>query len=264
MTVIFRSLLLTLTGFSVLFNTGTAGEKNPAKEFYEIRVYHFTSEAQESAIDNFLQHTYLPALHRSGVDNIGVFKPLANDTAADKRIYVFVRSKSLQDVVNRPAALLKDKVFQDAGKAFLGAPYNDPPFVRMENILIEAFPMAPQMNLPRLQTTKSEHIYELRSYESPTVNLFRSKVHMFNEGGEIPLFKRLGFNAVFYGTVISGSRMPNLMYMTSFDNIASREAHWNTFRSDAEWKTLSAKPEYQHTVNKSDIILMKATVYSDF
>lgn len=264
MTVIFRNLLLVLTGFFVLLTTGTAGEKNPPKEFYEIRVYHFTNSTQETAIDDFLQLAYLPALHRSGVDNIGVFKPLANDTAADKKIYVFVRGKSLQKIVNRQAALGKDNVFQDAGKAFLGAPYNDPPFVRMENILIEAFPMATQMNLPRLQTNKSEHIYELRSYESPTGNLFRSKVHMFNEGGEIPLFKRLGFNAVFYGTVISGSRMPNLMYMTSFDNLASREEHWNTFRADAEWKTLSSKPEYQHNVSKSEIILMKATTYSDF
>lgn len=264
MTVTFRSCLLTLVFFSVLFMTARAGEKNPPKEFYEIKVYHFSSAAQEAAIDNFLEQAYLPALHKLGITNVGVFKPIANDTAADKRIYVFVRGKSLQEIVNRPTTLRNDKAYLTAGSAFVNAPYTDPPFVRMENMLIEAFPMAPQMHLPQLQTNKADHVYELRSYESPTDNFFRSKVHMFNEGGEIPLFKRLGFNAVFYGTVISGSRMPNLMYMTSFDNMASREAHWNTFRADAEWKTLSAKPEYQHNVSKSDIILMRATPYSDF
>jgi hypothetical protein len=36
-------------------------------------------------------------------------------------------------------------------------------------------------------------------------------------GGEVPLFVRLGFNAVFYGEVIVGSHMPNLMYMTTFE-----------------------------------------------
>ena len=36
---------------------------------------------------------------------------------------------------------------------------------------------------------------------------------MFNEGGEIRLFARLNFNAVFYGDVLAGDRMPNLMYM---------------------------------------------------
>ena len=52
---------------------------------------------------------------------------------------------------------------------------------------------------------------------------------MFNEGGEIDLFNKLNFNAVFYGEVLSGSSMPNLMYMTSFENKADRDAHWKSF-----------------------------------
>ncbi|HTE26425.1 NIPSNAP family protein [Flavitalea sp.] len=87
---------------------------------------------------------------------------------------------------------------------------------------------------------------------------------MFNEGGEIPLFKRLGFNAVFYAEVLAGSRMPNLMYMTSFDNQAARDEHWKSFGADAEWKRLSALPEYQHTVSKADIILLHPAIYSEF
>lgn len=264
MTVVFRKLLLMLIVFQVSFSSISASENKPPREFYEIKVYHFTTATQETAIDKFLEQAYLPALHTHGIRHIGVFKPLSNDTAADKKIYVFVPAKSLQEIVDRPTVLLSNNAFTTAGKAFLNAPYNDPPFVRMENILIEAFPLAPHMNLPQLKTDKEAHIYELRSYESPTDDLFRSKVKMFNEGGEISLFKRLGFNAVFYGSVISGSRMPNLMYMTSFDNMASREAHWNTFRNDPEWKVLSAKAEYQHNVSKAEPILMKAASYSDF
>ena len=86
---------------------------------------------------------------------------------------------------------------------------------------------------------------------------------MFSKGGEVSLFKRLGFNAVFYSEVIAGSRMPNLMYMTSFDNMKEREAHWQAFRDDSQWKKLSADPHYQHNVVKSDIILMHAAEYSD-
>lgn len=86
---------------------------------------------------------------------------------------------------------------------------------------------------------------------------------MFNEGGEIPLFKRLGFNAVFYAQVISGSHMPNLMYMTSFDNRAERDAHWKTFSADPEWKRLSALPEYKNTVSKIDIVFLHPTAYSE-
>ena len=87
---------------------------------------------------------------------------------------------------------------------------------------------------------------------------------MFNEGGEVDLFKRLNFNAVFYAEVIAGSSMPNLMYMTSFENKADRDAHWKTFVDDAEWKKLSGDPMYQHNVSKADIVLMRAAEYSDY
>ena len=87
---------------------------------------------------------------------------------------------------------------------------------------------------------------------------------MFNKGGEIALFKRLGFNAVFYGEVMAGSKMPNLMYMTSFDNMQSRNDHWKTFVDDPEWKKLSAMPEYQHNVSHIDISFLYPTEYSDY
>ena len=87
---------------------------------------------------------------------------------------------------------------------------------------------------------------------------------MFNDGGEVALFKRLNFNSVFYAEVLAGNRTPNLMYMTTFNNQAERDAHWKTFGADAEWKTLSALPEYLHTVSKSDIFFLRPTNYSDY
>ena len=86
---------------------------------------------------------------------------------------------------------------------------------------------------------------------------------MFNEGGEIALFKRLGFNAIFYSEVIAGSKMPNLMYMTSFENMADRDAHWKSFSNDAEWKKISSMPEYQHNVSHIDITFLRPAEYSD-
>jgi hypothetical protein len=89
-------------------------------------------------------------------------------------------------------------------------------------------------------------------------------VHMFNEGGEVDLFKRLNFNAVFYAEVIAGPNMPNLIYMTSFENMADRDAHWKSFGADPEWKKLSTDSFYQHNVSRVDITLMKAMGYSDY
>lgn len=87
---------------------------------------------------------------------------------------------------------------------------------------------------------------------------------MFNQGDEISIFDRLGFNAVFYAEVLSGSRMPNLMYMTAFNNKADRDEHWEAFNNDPAWKKLRAMEEYQHNVSKADIILLNPTDYSDF
>jgi hypothetical protein len=122
----------------------------------------------------------------------------------------------------------------------------------------------PQLKAPELQTPRAERIYELRSYEGYTEKIFKNKVQMFNEGGEVDLFKRLGFNAVFYAEVLAGSRVPNLMYMTTFANKSSRDEHWNTFRDDPQWKTLSAMKEYQNNVSKIDITFLTPTAYSDY
>ncbi|MBZ5859284.1 NIPSNAP family protein [Flavihumibacter profundi] len=219
------------------------------KQIYQISVYHFNTAEQESQLDTYLSKTLIPALHKLGCANIGVFKPIANDTAADKKLYMLVPYKNWQDLYSVRSHLPKDAA---------------PEYSRMESIILEAFRLAPQMTLPKLSGSKTDFVYELRSYESATEKLYQNKVQMFNEGGEVPLFERLGFNAVFYADVISGSRMPNLMYMTSFNSMKARDEHWKTFSDDAEWKTLSGKPEYQGNVSKADIILMHSTAYSDY
>jgi hypothetical protein len=121
----------------------------------------------------------------------------------------------------------------------------------------------PSLAKPQLTGPKTDNVYELRSYEGYTEKIFRNKVDMFNKGDEVGLFKRLGFNAVFYSEVLAGSRMPNLMYMTSFNNKAARDEHWKAFGSDPAWKKLSSDPNYQHNVSKIDITFLRATEYSD-
>jgi hypothetical protein len=239
-------------------------DHKPAKEYYQIRIYHFANKQQEQTLDNYFSIAYLPALHKAGFKHIGVFKPIANDTASDKKIYVFIAASSLEKLAGVNGQLQKDSAYKKAASAYLEAAFDLPPFTRTETIFLSSFRLAPKMILPALKSSKAERIYELRSYESATDKLYEQKVKMFNEGGEIALFRRLDFNAIFYADVISGSRMPNLMYMTSFENKAERDAHWKTFGSDPEWKRLSGLAEYAHTVNKADIILMQATEYSDF
>ena len=238
--------------------------KKPAREFYQLTVYHFKNAEQEKVLDNYFQDALLPALHRLKINNAGVFKSWANDTVQDKLLYVFMPFKSLEAVTDLPSKLKGDAGYLAAGAPYLEAAYNDPPYSRIETILLRAFPLAPQMQLPALQSPKKERVYELRSYESATEKKFENKVEMFNQGDEIGLFKRLNFNAVFYSEVIAGSKMPNLMYMTSFENMTERDAHWKVFFADPLWKKISAMPEYQHTVSKAEVMFLSATDYSDF
>jgi len=147
---------------------------------------------------------------------------------------------------------------------YLNASYDMPPYQRIESVLLRAFEEMPVMQAPDLDGPRSERIYELRSYESPTEAYYRNKVDMFNAGGEVKLFDRLEFNAVFYGEVISGPRMPNLMYMTTFTDQTSRDAHWKAFGESPEWNEMKAMPKYQNNVSHADITFLYPTEYSDY
>jgi hypothetical protein len=234
-----------------------------SQEFYQVKIYLYKTKDQESRIDQFLKTAFLPALHRAGIDKIGVFKPLTNDTSEIRRTYLLIPFSTLNKVLQLNQTLEKDKQYQSDGKDYLDAQYTDPPYLRIESILLQAFPGMPRFGIPDLKTAASERIYELRSYEGATEKIHANKLRMFNEGGEIPLFKSLGFNAVFYAEVLSGSHMPNLMYMTSFDNMASHDEHWKAFGANPEWKKLSGDPIYKNNVSHIDIVLMHPADYSD-
>ncbi|TAL65383.1 MAG: NIPSNAP family containing protein [Bacteroidetes bacterium] len=239
--------------------------QTPAKqEYYEIKIYRVSQKAQEDRVDAYLKDVYLPALHRSGISKIGVFKPIETDTAFGKLIYVFIPFKTLDQFVQLPEVLGKDKVYTGAGKSFLDAAYNDPPFNRYESILLRAYINMPQFVAPDFTTLPSERIYELRSYESATEAKAVKKREMFNQGGEIALFKSLNFDAVFYAEVLVGSHMPNLMYMITFPDMKSHDEKWKSFGTSDGWKKLSGLEEYKNTVSKANPYLMHPASYSDF
>ncbi|HYF70273.1 MAG TPA: NIPSNAP family protein [Ohtaekwangia sp.] len=231
--------------------------------FYEIKIYHFKTDEQERRIDQYLEKAFIPALHRLGLKQIGVFKPIEPDTI-DRKIYVLIPHKSLTEISALQTKLAKDNAYLTAGADYINAAYTAPPFNRLESIILKAFSHHPALQLPKLKGLRNERVYELRSYEGHTEKIFQNKVKMFNEGGEVALFERLQFNAIFYGEVLVGSHMPNLMYMTSFENKAERDAHWKSFGADPEWKKLSSMPEYQNNVSKNTITFLRPTDYSDY
>ena len=245
---------------SIFLLPGPAHADPPGKDLYQIKIYHFKTNEQQEQIDRYLKEAYLPALHRAGIKNAGVFIPFANDTAAIKSLYLFIPYPSLKTFMKIDKQLQKDAAYNEAAKNFKNAPSDHPAYERIESILLEAFEGQKHVVLP---SKKEGTVFELRSYESPTDNLYEKKTGMF-ENGEIELFKKLDFQTVFYAKVISGSHMPNFMYMPSFESIDQRNAHWKTFGADPQWKEMSSKPENENKVSVSKIesILMKRAEYS--
>jgi hypothetical protein len=258
----FRTLPAVLLFLS--FALSSFGAPKAKQMYYEIKVYRISGQTQESRIDAFLKDAYIPAMHRAGISKIGVFKPVEKDTAFGKFVYVFVPLKTVDQYLGLEAKLNSDLVYQQAGKAFLDAPFNDPSYKRYESILLKAFSFMPEFRVPSYTTPPSDRIYELRSYESATDAKAAKKIEMFNEGGEIGIFESVGSNAVFYGQVIFGSLKPRLMYMTTYADMKSHDDHWKAFRESDGWKKLSGMEEYKNTVTKANPYLLHPTSYSDF
>jgi len=258
----YRTTLIIFTLSTLLIGLNAAG-RAPKRDFYQLKIYHLKNTDQEKTVETFLEKAYLPALHRAGIEKIGVFKPVPAAETPELLIYVFIPFSGYEQFSKLEQKLSKDRRYQQDGSAYLDATIAGPPFERMESILLNAFNGSPHFNMPKLSGPKKDRIYELRSYEGPTEKLYWNKVEMFNKGDEIGLFRRLNFNAVFYGEVVSGSRMPNLMYLTTFENRADRDEHWKAFSNDAYWKQLSAKPEYQGNVSRNDTRFLYPVGYSD-
>lgn len=234
-----------------------------ARDYYQIKVYTIKNQIQETRIDKYLKEAYLPALHQAGIEKVGVFKPITDDKAAGTKIFVFIPLNSLKKIETIEEKLLNNTSYQSAGDEYINAKHDDPPYERIESILLKAFEKMPVFYAPKYDTPKSEQIFEIRSYEGATEKLWRKKVEMFNKGGEIQIFKKVGSNAIFYGEVLSGAAMPNLMYMTSYSDLQSNKEHWAAFRKHPDWKALSGKEEYKNTVSHIERWMCHPTEYSD-
>ena len=235
--------------------------------FYQLKIYHLSDKEQEARMDKYLKDAYLPALHRAGISKVGVFKPVAHtDTTkpapTEQLVYVFIPFNNPEKFFKLDETLAKDKQFAAAGKDYIDAAADKAPYTSYESILMEAFTGMPGVDVPKLKSDRSQRIYELRNYEAATEKLHQNKVSMFNNG-EMQIFTRLGFNPIFYGRVLSGTKMPSLMYMTSFENMQERDAKWKTFGDDPAWKKMSSSPEYAGNFKRADIYLLHSTPYSD-
>jgi hypothetical protein len=212
-----------------------------AREFYQMRRYSLYSGPQTALTEHFISDALIPALTRRGMGPIGAFRlEFGPETP---QTLVLIPGPSVEALAALDLELAKDDAFLKAADPFWSAPAAAPPFLRAEYSLLAAFEGWPKITPPPAAATKAKRIYQMRTYESPSYRDHVRKVEMFNNG-EFDIFKAAGFNLVFFGDTIVGSRMPNLTYMLSVPDAATMDAHWNAFRDNPEWKKLSSDQKY--------------------
>jgi len=252
-----------LAGGAVLaggLGEASAAQAADAREFYELRVYEMQTGSRRKVLNDYLEKACIPALNRAGSSPIGVFTVVSG--ANNLSLFVLIPYPSLNAFASAPAALDADAGYRQAAAGYLGASIDDPAYVRYESTLLRAFAAVPRVRVPAETAAKQPRLFELRTYESHSEQAALKKIEMFNEGGEIALFDRLGLRSVFFGQTLAGRRQPNLMYMTVHRDAAAREKVWDDFRVSPDWKRMSSDPAFANTVSGQQIAFLRPAAYS--
>lgn len=238
-----------LTGLSSLVAKGAENNflAKSSPEFYELRVYSLKNATQQKLVEDYFQNAAIPALNRLGSKNIGVFTELKPD--GQSKLYAVIPYKSVKDFMEVTDKLSNDAAYQQAGTEYLNAPAKEPAYDRIQSSFLKAFAGMPKIQVPE----KKSRIFELRRYESASEAAGKKKIDMFDNVGEIGIFKRVGLTPVFFGETIIGEMRPNLTYMLTFDDMAEHDKNWKAFVSDPEWVRIKAIPGYEDAKTVSRI-----------
>lgn len=255
-----RNFLASIAASSILPVT-VASAQTPQREYYELRRYKLRSGPQQKLTDRYLAEALIPALNRLGIKPVGAFSlDLGPETPT---LYLLIPSTSVEALITVESRLASDDEYLKAGESFLTASAAQPPFERIESSLMIAFEGWPKLVVPPVTAQKGSRVFQLRTYESPSIRDHQRKVEMFHSG-EFDVFRRAGFWQVFYGDKLIGERLPNLTYMLSFPNLEGMNTKWNAFRADPEWKKLTASPKFnfESIVTNVSNLLLNPTSYS--
>jgi hypothetical protein len=246
-----------------------------AREFYELRCYHLKAgtrlkaDAKPALLHGYLETTFLPALERVGLRNVGAFTEIEvnKDTAtstprAGSPVWLLIPHANLDSLVHVNAELNADAAVQQAGRAYLEVKKSEPAFERIDSWLLRAFKSMPKLELPAFSRNKTPtRVFEMRDYESHSEGRALNKMAMFDEG-ETQLMRDLGMSPVFFGQALAGPNLPHLRYFTSGPDLATHLANWKKFGPDPRWAKLRDDPQYADNTSLNTARFLVPTAYS--
>jgi hypothetical protein len=242
--------------------TGSGPAKPATREYYELRRYRLRRGPMTRRADDYFRDALVPALRRHGTGPVGVFNITVGPDSPT--LYVLIPHPSIESFATLGVKLAADEAYQKAGAAFLNAPATDPSYVNLDIVLLRAFEGLPRLEVPAAAATNQPRVFELRTYRSHGEPAEMKKVEMFERGGEVAVFRRVGLQPVFFAQGLAGPELPSLTYLLTYPDLATREKNWNAFRNDPEWKKLSATPGYTDAEIVSSItnVILAPAAYS--
>ncbi|MEO8271912.1 MAG: NIPSNAP family protein [Aureliella sp.] len=244
---------------TMLVPQSSSAQEPKINQAIELRTYTLTDAAAEAKLDAYLESALLPALERQGLGPIGVFDqaPTADDAANAKadgevqavQVLLVIPGPSVEAVTSAAASLSSDENYHKAAAEYLSTPAAQPLVKRIRSELLMSFNCWPTVTVSAQKREEKPRLFEMRVYESPTENFGDLKVEMFN-AGEVPIFLDCKIAPVFMGQALIGDMMPNLTYMTVYDNDEQRQAAWKAFVEHADWQVLKEVEKYKGTVSK--------------
>jgi len=239
-------------------SVSTLGMRDPAiktRSMFELRVYHISrADNAKNRLEKYFTDALIPYLSRHNV-KFGAFNEYSLEEPV--KLYTLLAYPDVSAYLSTQDGLLTEDGFLKASEAYNRIPASEAVFSRYETFLLEAFETIPAVVIP----SEKKNLFELRTYESANEDAGRRKIAMFDKE-EIALFLKVGLNPVFFGKILAGQYMPALTYMVGFKDMADRDASWNKFGGHEEWKMMSAKPEYAHTVSNIHKIFLTPAAYS--
>ena len=226
------------------------------KQIYEWRIYTLTADG--TILDDFFKDVLIPAYNRCEV-SVGAFSLYNQEPEQPEQRYLLFVYPNLKTYDKVRQTVWNDAVFQDAARPFFETTAPNPVYSSFETFLCEAFDRVPEIIIP----DKSRTLFEFRCYHSPNEDANKRKIKMFNTE-EIDLFDKTGINSVCYGEIISGTRMPALIYLTWHKDAETRESAWSAFGSHPDWALMKSKPEYKNTATNNKVQLLSPMPYSQF
>jgi hypothetical protein len=244
-------------------STGTTtpgGTSMAAPQILELRRYQFRSGPMGGRHAEYAKTALVPAMNRLGIKPVGAFNvSLGSQSPAT---YMLIPHPNAESAVTLGSRLTQDAEYKTAGASFRALPFSDPPYVRRDSWLMLAFSGFPAIVPPAGPLAGPGRVFELRTYESHNETAGLNKIEMFEKGGELPIFARVGVTPVFFGRNVVGSGMPSLTYLSVFTDMAAREKAWAAFGEDPDWVKLRGQSQFADNVSNIRIEMLRPTAYS--